>query len=161
MVNYGRTARIKRNIWLEVFSKSEYQVSMQYEGLHCRKRGAEPVMADPRHGSCFEIDEINYLQNGRYQSYPMSTIAHIVCDNRDGWLVAWGLCYTENAPNALPRNTKDKKHLQSTQSAQPTNLTDRAPSTTERVLPKGCTWCLCGCMLGCFSIGWLLPFTLL
>ena len=33
---------------------------------------------------------------------------------------------------ATPRNTKDKKHLQSTQSAQPTNLTDQAPSTTER-----------------------------
>ena len=33
---------------------------------------------------------------------------------------------------ATPRNTKDKKHQQSTQSAQPTNLTDQAPSTTER-----------------------------
>ena len=33
---------------------------------------------------------------------------------------------------ATPRNTKDKKHLQSTQSAQPTNHTDQAPSTTER-----------------------------
>ena len=33
---------------------------------------------------------------------------------------------------ATPRNTKDKKHLQSTQSAQTTNLTDQAPSTTER-----------------------------
>ena len=36
---------------------------------------------------------------------------------------------------ATPRNTKDKKHLQSTQSAQPTqptNLTDQAPSTAER-----------------------------
>ena len=33
---------------------------------------------------------------------------------------------------ATPRNTKDKKHLQSIQSAQPTNLTDQAPSTTER-----------------------------
>ena len=33
---------------------------------------------------------------------------------------------------ATPRNTKDRKHLQSTQSAQPTNLTDQAPSTTER-----------------------------
>ena len=33
---------------------------------------------------------------------------------------------------ATPRNTKDKKHLQSTQSAQPTNRTDQAPSTTER-----------------------------
>ena len=33
---------------------------------------------------------------------------------------------------ALPRNTKDRKHLQSTQSAQPTHLTDQAPSTTER-----------------------------
>ena len=33
---------------------------------------------------------------------------------------------------ATPRNTKDKKHLQSTQSAQPTNLTDQGPSTTER-----------------------------
>ena len=32
---------------------------------------------------------------------------------------------------ATPRNTKDKKHLQSTQSAQPTNLTDQAPSTTK------------------------------
>ena len=31
---------------------------------------------------------------------------------------------------ATRRNTKDKKHLQSTQSAQPTNLTDQAPSTT-------------------------------
>ena len=28
---------------------------------------------------------------------------------------------------AAPRTTKDKKHLQSTQSAQPTNLTDQAP----------------------------------
>ena len=36
---------------------------------------------------------------------------------------------------ATPRNTKDKKHLQSTQSAQPTNLTDQARSTT--ALPKG------------------------
>ena len=36
---------------------------------------------------------------------------------------------------ATPRNTKDKKHLQSTQSAQPTNLTDQAPSTTERIAP--------------------------
>ena len=34
---------------------------------------------------------------------------------------------------ATPSNTKDKKHLQSTQSAQPTNLTDQAPSTTTRV----------------------------
>ena len=33
---------------------------------------------------------------------------------------------------ASPRNTKDRKHLQSTQSAQPTHLTDQAPSTTER-----------------------------
>ena len=33
---------------------------------------------------------------------------------------------------ATPRNTKDKKHLQSTQSARPINLTDQAPSTTER-----------------------------
>ena len=32
---------------------------------------------------------------------------------------------------ATPRNTKDKKHLQSTQSAHPTNLTDQAPSTTD------------------------------
>ena len=74
------------------------------------------------------------------------------------WLACQQLCYTEKAPNAwhcrgtrktaivpaivlhgesskrlaAPRNTKDKKHLQSTQSAQPTNLTDQAPSTTER-----------------------------
>ena len=33
---------------------------------------------------------------------------------------------------APPRNTEDRKHLQSTQSAQPTHLTDKAPSTTER-----------------------------
>ena len=33
---------------------------------------------------------------------------------------------------ATPRNTKDKNHLQSTQSAQPTNHTDQAPSTIER-----------------------------
>ena len=33
---------------------------------------------------------------------------------------------------ASPRNTKDRKHLQSTRSAQPTHLTDQAPSTTER-----------------------------
>ena len=34
---------------------------------------------------------------------------------------------------ATPRNTKkNKKHLQSTQLAQPTNLTDQGPSTTER-----------------------------
>ena len=33
---------------------------------------------------------------------------------------------------ATPRNTENKKHLQSTQSAQPTNLTDQAQSTTER-----------------------------
>ena len=33
---------------------------------------------------------------------------------------------------ATPRNTKDREHLQSTQSAQPTNLTDQAQSTTER-----------------------------
>ena len=33
---------------------------------------------------------------------------------------------------ATQRNTKNKKHLQSTQSGQPTNLTDQAPSTTER-----------------------------
>ena len=34
---------------------------------------------------------------------------------------------------ATPRNTKKhKKHLQSTQLAQPTNLTDQGPSTTER-----------------------------
>ena len=58
------------------------------------------------------------------------------------------LCCTEKPPNAwhrrgtqvpvlygeiskrlaTPRNTKDKKHLQSTQSAQPTNLTDRQTS---------------------------------
>ena len=30
------------------------------------------------------------------------------------------------------RNTKDKKHLQSLQSAQPTNLADQAPSTTHK-----------------------------
>ena len=41
-------------------------------------------------------------------------------------------CYTENGCLATPRNTKNKKHLQSTQLAQPTNLTDQAPSTTER-----------------------------
>ena len=55
----------------------------------------------------------------------------------DASCVGMWWCYTEKAPNALPRvatprNTKDKKHLQSTQSAQPTNLTDQAPSTTER-----------------------------
>ena len=33
---------------------------------------------------------------------------------------------------ATPRNTKDKKHLQSTQSAQPTHPTDQAPRSTER-----------------------------
>ena len=33
---------------------------------------------------------------------------------------------------ALPRNTKDRNHLQLTQSTQPTYLTDQAPSTTER-----------------------------
>ena len=33
---------------------------------------------------------------------------------------------------ATPRNTKNKKHLQSTQSARLTNLTDQAPSTTVR-----------------------------
>ena len=33
---------------------------------------------------------------------------------------------------ATPRNTKNKKHIQSTPSAQPKNLTDQAPSTTER-----------------------------
>ena len=32
---------------------------------------------------------------------------------------------------ASPRNTKDRKHLQSSLSAQPTHLTDQAPSTTE------------------------------
>ena len=30
---------------------------------------------------------------------------------------------------APPRNTKDRKHLQSTQSTRPTHLTDQAPST--------------------------------
>ena len=48
------------------------------------------------------------------------------------------LCYTEKAPNAWHhRGTqtlclKDRKHLQSTQSALPTHLTDKAPSTTRR-----------------------------
>ena len=44
-------------------------------------------------------------------------------------------CYTEKAPNAWQRRgtpKKNKKHLQSTQLAQPTNLTDQGPSTTER-----------------------------
>ena len=33
---------------------------------------------------------------------------------------------------APPRNTKDRKNLQSTQSTRPTRLTDQAPSTIER-----------------------------
>ena len=33
---------------------------------------------------------------------------------------------------ALARNTEDRKHLQSTQSARPAHLTDQAPSTIER-----------------------------
>ena len=41
------------------------------------------------------------------------------------------MCYTEKAPAAWQhRNTKDKKHLQSTQSAKTTNLTD--PCVTRR-----------------------------
>ena len=33
---------------------------------------------------------------------------------------------------APPRNTKDRKHLQSTQPTRPTHLTDQAPITIER-----------------------------
>ena len=58
---------------------------------------------------------------------------------------------------ASPRNTKDKKHLQSTQSAQPTNLTDQAPSTTERTARETHY----ECALIDSSTLWLLPFTLL
>ena len=46
--------------------------------------------------------------------------------------VAFGLHGESSKRLATPRNTKNKKHLQSTQSAQPTNLTDQAPSTTKR-----------------------------
>ena len=48
---------------------------------------------------------------------------------------------------ATPRNTKDKKHLQSTQSVQPANRTDQAPSTTEKTarethnVPAWCVVC--------------------
>ena len=31
-----------------------------------------------------------------------------VCDNRNGWLNAWGLCYTEKAPNAWQRRGTQK-----------------------------------------------------
>ena len=47
--------------------------------------------------------------------------------------VVGGVLHGESSKRlATPSNTKDKKHLQSTQSAQPTNLTDQAPSTTKR-----------------------------
>ena len=49
---------------------------------------------------------------------------------------------------ATPRNTKDKKHLQSTQSAQPTNLTDQAPSTTVQCVIVHMAW-QCMAMHGC------------
>ena len=42
-------------------------------------------------------------------------------------------------PLATHRNTKNKKHLQSTQSAQPTNLTDQTPSTMWTRCQSGCT----------------------
>ena len=44
---------------------------------------------------------------------------------------AWQRCVSRGESSkrlAPPRNTKDRKHLQSTQSAQPTHLTDKAPS---------------------------------
>ena len=50
---------------------------------------------------------------------------------------------------ASPRNTEDRKHLQSTQSAQPTHLTDQAPSTTfESSDGPGCRRCQCPCGYG-------------
>ena len=49
------------------------------------------------------------------------------------WLLCWLVLHGESSKRlASPRNTKDRKHLQSTQSALPTHLTDQTPSTTER-----------------------------
>ena len=50
----------------------------------------------------------------------------------DRCLGAWVLHGESSKRLATPRNTKDKKRLQSTQSAQPTNLTDQVPITAER-----------------------------
>ena len=49
-----------------------------------------------------------------------------------GWVVSVVLHGESSNRLAMPRNTKYKKHLQSTQLAQPANLTDQAPSTTGR-----------------------------
>ena len=50
-----------------------------------------------------------------------------------GIRVGLGVLHGESSKRlASPRNTNDRKHVQSTQSAQPTHLTDQAPSTTER-----------------------------
>ena len=55
------------------------------------------------------------------------------CSTRCLAYVAFSMLHGEISKRlATPRNTEDKKHIQSTQSAQPTNLTDQAPSTTER-----------------------------
>ena len=52
--------------------------------------------------------------------------------------VGRGVLHGESSKRlATPRKTKDKKQLQSTQSAQPTYLTDQAPSTT-------LMWCVTG-----------------
>ena len=40
----------------------------------------------------------------------INRLSQRVCENRDidGWLVAWGLCYTEKAPNAWQRRGTQK-----------------------------------------------------
>ena len=57
-------------------------------------------------------------------------------------------CYTEKASNAWHRRgtKKDRKHLQSTQSAHSTHVTDQAPSTTERTAQETHQWPRQPCM---------------
>ena len=61
---------------------------------------------------------------GRYKANVYSETLHEVLED---------VLHGESSKRlALPRITKDRKHLQSTQSTRPTHLTDQAPSTIER-----------------------------
>ena len=83
------------------------------------------------------------------------------CEKSDGWLAAWGLCYTEKAPNAWQRRATQKTRSPTINPIGPTEKPHRPSTKHYRKDSPGDAWGLCGCVLIRPSTVWPLPFTAL
>ena len=94
---------------------------------------AIPKQPTPHHGKPTQTKQQPYIQPN-HSRFLRVTHASVAAGQTTAFR-SRGVLHGESSKRlATPRNTKDKKHLQSTQSAQPANRTDQAPRGVMRPL---------------------------